>query len=121
MEEEIADLDRKIKSISQMGMIYKADENVLSAIDNFYKLKAKYEFNKKTKKTKCIFCGNDGFTIFKSINIKGNKTLIAECNSGNQCSKKIKILTGKIENFREKISLLKQEIEKLKLKIILYN
>jgi len=103
-----------------MGKIYKSD-SILSAIDNYYKLKSNYELKKKSKKPKCIFCGNDGFTIFKTVNINGNKTLIAECsNTTNSCSKKIKILTGKIENFHEKISLLKQQIEKLKLKIILY-
>ena len=116
MEEEIADLDKTIQNVYQMGKIYKSD-SVLSAIDNYYKLKAKYEM---TKKTKCIFCGNQGSTIFKTLSIDGNKTLIAECNSSQSCSKKIKILTGKIENFHEKISLLKQKIEKLKLKIILY-
>ena len=116
MEEEIADLDKTIQNVYKMGKIYKSD-SVLSAIDNYYKLKAKYEM---TKKTKCIFCGNQGSTIFKTLSIDGNKTLIAECNSSQSCSKKIKILTGKIENFHEKISLLKQKIEKLKLKIILY-
>jgi predicted NAD-dependent protein-ADP-ribosyltransferase YbiA (DUF1768 family) len=116
MEEEIAYLDKTIQNVYEMGKIYKSD-SVLSAIDNYYKLKSKYEMNKKAK---CIFCGTDGFTIFKTINSNGNRTLIAECNSTNTCSKKIKILTGKIENFYEKISLLKQEIKRLKLKIILY-
>jgi len=116
MEEEIAYLDETIQNIYEMGKIYKS-ESVLSAIDNYYKLKSKYEMNKKAK---CIFCGNDGFTIFKTINSNGNKTLIAECNSQSSCSKKIKILTGKIETFYEKISLLKQQIKQLKLKIILY-
>ena len=118
MENEIVELDKTIKSISEMGQIYKASETVLMAIDNFYKLKSKYEMNKKTN---CIFCGNGGSTIFKTLNMNGNKTLVAECdNTSNTCSKKIKILTGKIENFHEKISLLKQNIEKLKVKIILY-
>jgi predicted NAD-dependent protein-ADP-ribosyltransferase YbiA (DUF1768 family) len=116
MEEEIAYLDKTIQNVYEMGKIYKSD-SVLSAIENYYKLKSKYEMNKKAK---CIFCGTDGFTIFKTINTNGNRTLIAECNSTNTCSKKIKILTGKIENFYEKISLLKQEIKQLKLKIILY-
>ena len=116
MEEEIADLDKTIQNVNELGKIYKS-EPVLSAIDNYYKLKSKYEM---TKKTKCIFCGNEGSTIFKTLCIIGNKTLIAECKSSQSCSKNIKILTGKIENFHEKISLLKQQIEKLKLKIILY-
>ena len=116
MEEEIANLDKTIQNIQEMGKIYKS-EPILSAIDNYYKLKSKYEM---TKKNKCIFCGNEGSTIFKTLCINGNKTLIAECKSSQTCSTKIKILTGKIENFRDKISLLKQQIEKLKLKIILY-
>jgi hypothetical protein len=116
MEEEIAHLDKTIQNVHEMGKIYKS-ESVLSAIDNYYKLKSKYEM---TKKNKCIFCGNEGSTIFKTLCINGNKTLIAECKSSHSCSKNIKILTGKIENFHEKISLLKQQIEKLKLKIILY-
>ena len=116
MEEEIANLDKTIQNIQEMGKIYKS-EPILSAIDNYYKLKSKYEM---TKKNKCIFCGNEGSTIFKTLCINGNKTLIAECKSSQSCSTKIKILTGKIENFRDKISLLKQQIEKLKLKIILY-
>ena len=116
MEEEIANLDKTIQNIQEMGKIYKS-EPILSAIDNYYKLKSKYEM---TKKNKCIFCGNEGSTIFKTLCINGNKTLIAECKSSQSCSKNIKILTGKIENFHEKISLLKQQIEKLKLKIILY-
>ena len=116
MEEEIADLDKTIQNVYEMGKIYKSD-SVLSAIDNYYKLKSKYEM---TKKNKCIFCENEGSTIFKTLCINGNRTLIAECKTRQSCSKKIKILTGKIENFYEKISLLKQEIEKLKLKIILY-
>jgi hypothetical protein len=116
MEEEIANLDKTIQNIQEMGKIYKS-EPILLAIDNYYKLKSKYEM---TKKNKCIFCGNEGSTIFKTLCINGNKTLIAECKSSQTCSTKIKILTGKIENFRDKISLLKQQIEKLKLKIILY-
>jgi len=118
MENEIVELDKTIKSISEMGQIYKASETDLLAIDNYYKLKLKYEMNKKPN---CIFCGNGGSTIFKTLNMNGNKILVAECeNTSNTCSKKIKILTGKIENFHEKISLLKQNIEKLKVKIILY-
>jgi predicted NAD-dependent protein-ADP-ribosyltransferase YbiA (DUF1768 family) len=118
MENEIVELDKTIKSISEMGQIYKASETVLLAIDNYYKLKSKYGMNKKTN---CIFCGNGGSTIFKTFNMNGNKILVAECdNTSKTCSKKIQILTGKIENFHEKISLLKQNIEKLKVKIILY-
>jgi hypothetical protein len=116
MEEEIANLDKTIQNVHEMGKIYKS-EPILTAVDNYYKLKSKYEM---TKKNKCIFCGNEGSTIFKTRCINGNKTLIAECKSSQSCSKNIKILTGKIENFHEKISLLKQQIEKLKLKIIIY-
>jgi predicted NAD-dependent protein-ADP-ribosyltransferase YbiA (DUF1768 family) len=118
MENEIVELDKTIKSISEMGKIYKASETVILAIENYYKLKSKYEMNKKPN---CIFCGNGGSTIFKTFKMNGNKILVAECeNRSNTCSKKIQILTGKIENFHEKISLLKQNIEKLKVKIILY-
>ena len=118
MENEIVELDKTIKSISEMGKIYKASETVILAIENYYKLKSKYEMNKNPN---CIFCGNGGSTIFKTFKMNRNKILVAECeNTSNTCSKKIQILTGKIENFHEKISLLKENIEKLKVKIILY-
>jgi len=119
------------------------DEDVLNAIDNYYKLKNLYEgkinkyknkndyFKGLTKKDrrlkmmefkkKCIKCKKDGGTIFS----RQNRTLKAICGSSNPCSLDIEILLGNyvlrdeiINNYKNELDITKINIIQTKLNIL---
>jgi hypothetical protein len=119
------------------------DDTILSAIDNYYKLKQKYEkkllnerkriFNnnnltKKEKKNKlnelkkCINCGKRGGTIFTNE----NRILSAKCgNMEEPCNLNIQINRGNYYNvynlfvkYNKQFSNLRDSILKLKLDFI---
>lgn len=95
------------------------DQEILDAIDNFYKLKNKYEnklkkdkekianndlLTKKEKrieyekiKKKCVRCGKFGGSIFMVINDNGIRKLIAKCNASTKCKLDIEIILGSYE------------------------
>ena len=119
------------------------DEDTSNAIDEYYKLKQKYESNIERKKQKiisnqslttkakqqkikeirttCINCGKPGGTIFKSE----ENTLIAVCNANNPCNLNINIKRGfyanirtECYNLRDKMIEIQNEIIETKLKIL---
>ena len=114
------------------------NDNVFTAIDNYYKLKQKYEqqlenkkkpirnnkdLTKKEKKIKfkqikinCINCGKKGGTIFTKKNI----VLIAVCgNTSNPCNLNININRGDYTNIYDTEGLIQKDIESIKKKIML--
>lgn len=124
------------------------DQTILDAIDNFYKLKSKYELKikkdkekiynndlltKKEKKIeyskikrKCVKCGKEGGTIFQIKNINNKRTFKAICNSiETKCKLDIEIILGTYETRDNILSILgdyidniKTEITKIKLDIL---
>jgi len=114
------------------------NDNVFNAIDNYYKLKQKYEqqlenkkkpirnnndLTKKEKKIKfkqikinCINCGKKGGTVFT----QKNNVLTAVCgNTTKPCNLNININRGDYTNIYETEGLIKKDIESIKKKIML--
>tara|TARA_Y100001958_G_C21247385_1_gene578599 strand:- start:1408 stop:2226 length:819 start_codon:yes stop_codon:yes gene_type:complete len=119
------------------------DEDTINAIDDYYKLKQKYETTLERKKQKiisnpslttkakqqkikeirttCVNCGKLGGTIFKSE----ENTLIAVCNANTPCNLNINIKRGFYANIRtecynlhDKMIEIQNEIIETKLKIL---
>ena len=114
------------------------NDNVFVAIDNYYKLKQKYEeqlenkkksirnnkeLTKKEKKIKfkqikinCINCGKKGGTIFT----QQNNILSAVCgNTTKPCNLNININRGDYTNIYDTEGLIKKDIENIKKNIML--
>lgn len=123
------------------------NQEVLDAIDNFYKLKNKYEDKLKTNKEKianndiltkkekrieyekikkkCVKCGKEGGSIFIVKNYDGIRKLIAKCNAENKCKLDIEINLGMYERMDTVFNMLndygdniKSEIIKIKLDVL---
>jgi len=119
------------------------NQELTNAIDNYYKLKQKYDLileRKKQKivsntslttkakrqkikeiKKKCVNCGNIGGTVFKN----SENSLIAVCDCNPACNLNININRGHFSNIRtecytlyEKISEIQTEIISTKLDIL---
>ena len=107
------------------------DNNVLDAINIFYKLKGKYDkdlkklkqkilsrddltINEKrdlfqAQKPKCINCRKEGGTIFK---IEKDRYL-AQCNAEEKCKLNIDIVRGKIQELPDLVKELQKQHENL--------
>lgn len=117
------------------------NQEILDAIDNFYKLKAKYEkkiqeykekiakndlLTKKEKKIeyekikkRCVKCGKIGGSIFLIKNENGVRKFIATCNSTtNKCNLDIEIILGNYEKMDKIINTLNEYADNIKSQII---
>lgn len=112
------------------------NSSIQEAIDNFYKLKQKYDFSiEKNKKKimandaltvnmkrqkikeikkKCVNCGKSGGTIFRNV----DDTLIATCGNSNPCNLNINIKRGNFSNIRTECYNLQETINEIHTSII---
>lgn len=119
------------------------NENFITSINDYYKLKDKYETEIQTNKVKirrrkdisnkekfnlfnsikpkCINCGNAVGTIFMVLNDESNldRRLIAKCgDKANPCNLNINIQVGICESIFDNIKNVENMIEETKLEII---
>jgi hypothetical protein len=116
------------------------NQEVLDSIDNFYKLKNKYEkkikndkdkiasndlLTKKEKrieynkiKRKCIKCGKVGGSIFLIINDNNVRKFIAKCNAVEKCKLDIEIILGSYERMDNIVNMLEDYGDNIKWNII---
>jgi hypothetical protein len=111
-------------------------QEIIDAIDNFYKLKNKYEIrinkekekirkndllSKKEKiieynkiKKKCIKCGKQGGSIFLIKNEGNERKYIAKCNASEKCKLDIEIILGSYDRMDNIIPMLKEYEDNIK-------
>jgi len=112
------------------------DEKFIEAMNNYYKLKRKYDtilenqkqkiinsnLSKKEKRDryirmikKCINCKQPGGTIFTNINGR----LKAVCGSAEQCNLNIELFKSKFMDSREEVRLYLKDLNQYKTRIIM--
>jgi len=124
-----------IEGVKDIEKIYKEDDKVKDAIRKYYA--DKYEYEEKIQQIKenilknihikqmlpkCLFCNRSVGMIFSTeISKNGSKILSAVCGDTlNPCKEKIRISTGKMTSFMNKIREYEDMLNKLKIKVILF-